>query len=162
MNRHWRTCLGWQWNRKRCWHLSQQLVGLIEERLGAVKCFWSEGRSKEWVANLCLDSAACVQSLLHAWLHPRHVSPWANPQLRSWYSTWQGRPRGRRYERPDNFWMEGSTSRIKQEKFAVTKLAMVPCLEPISKRIKNQKLHTLCTINYIISMSDLAQWKDLI
>ena len=29
-------------------------------------------------------------------------------------------------------------------------VAMVPCLEPISKRIKNQKLHTLCTINYII------------
>ena len=28
--------------------------------------------------------------------------------------------------------------------------AMVPCLEPISKRIKNQKLHTLCTINYVI------------
>jgi hypothetical protein len=25
--------------------------------------------------------------------------------------------------------------------------AMVPCLEPILKRIKNQKLHTLCTIN---------------
>ena len=28
--------------------------------------------------------------------------------------------------------------------------AMVPCLEPVSKKIKNQKLHTLCTINYII------------
>ena len=28
--------------------------------------------------------------------------------------------------------------------------AIVPCLEPISKRIKNQKLHSLCTINYVI------------
>ena len=41
-------------------------------------------------------------------------------------------------------------------------LAMVPCLEPISKRIKNQKLHTLYTINYVVWESDLAQWKDLI
>ena len=32
--------------------------------------------------------------------------------------------------------------------------AMVPCLEPIPKRIQNQKLHSLCTINYGIYKSD--------
>ena len=40
--------------------------------------------------------------------------------------------------------------------------AMVSCLEPISKRLKNQKLGILLTINFLIQKGDLAQWKDVI
>ncbi|EDR08140.1 uncharacterized protein LACBIDRAFT_297893 [Laccaria bicolor S238N-H82] len=61
-----------------------------------------------------------------------------------------------------HYFVDVYINRHLQSMAALPAQAMVPCLEPILKRIKNQKLHILCTINYVILKGGLAQRKDLI